>query len=395
MKRRNRFAALLLACLLLVPAALAEGSAVTISEEDYELLQKYKRLEEILSIIDDIYLWEYDKDALMTGAAQGILAALGDDYAYYYSTDEMEVETENITGEYVGIGIEVFGNLTDNTITIRRVFHGGPAQQAGLRMNDKILQINGEDVTAYDLNHAVSIMRGKEGEELELTMLRDTEVFVVTCERAKVETETISYEMLEEDIGYVRLHYFEGHATEQFQKMMEEFQAAGAKGLIIDLRDNPGGLLNLAIDIASFFLDDVVVMHQEDKFGRRISHYANEGAWEIPVVVLINGYSASASEIVAAALHDNGVAKLVGTKTFGKGIMQQMHTFRSDGAGMQITSEYWLTPNGDIIHGEGIAPDVEVEQEEDVYDENYNRIREKDTQLQKGVEVLKEEIAGE
>ncbi len=370
----------------------AANDTVTISQEEYALLEKYKRLEEILEVIDSHYLWDYDVDKMLEGAAQGMLGALSDDYTYYYTPDKMDQENEAVTGEYGGLGIEVFANMKDQLITIRRVFHNSPAQHAGLRMNDKIIQVNGEDMTAFDINKAVSIMRGEVGGEVELTILRDTEAITVKCNRAIITTEILSYETLENNLGYIRIHYFEGKATEQFATVMEQFRQQGVKGLVLDLRDNPGGFVNLAVDIADMFVAEVPIMGTEDKYGRILTTYGKRGAFDIPVVVLINKYSASAAEILSAALSENGVAKLVGEKSFGKGIMQLVYPFNAgDGAGMQLTSDYWLTPKGNKIHEQGITPDVEVALPEDAMDDNFNVIPEKDTQLQAAVELLLKE----
>lgn len=333
MKTLFRMLALALACLLPAAVSLAEEDTVTISVEEYERLQKYQRLEEALSLIETQYLWEYDENVLLEGAMQGLLGALGDDYTFYYTPADMSEETESVTGEYAGLGIEVFANPNDLTITIKRVFYGGPAQQAGLRPSDKIVQVNGQDVTAYELNDAVSIMRGDPGTEVTLTILRGTESFEVTCERAIVETEIMDYRMVGDDIAYLRLYYFEGNALEQLDNSIAYFQEQGVRALVLDLRENPGGFMDMAVDIADRFLDDALVLSTEDKYGRRIEFYAEDGCWDVPIAVLIDEYTASSAEILAAALRDNGAAKLVGTTSFGKGIVQTVYTFAEDGAG--------------------------------------------------------------
>ncbi|MDR0930105.1 MAG: S41 family peptidase [Oscillospiraceae bacterium] len=392
MKQWKRVAIACLALMLCVGCAMAEET-VTITADEYERLQKYSRLEEILATVEQNFLFEYDVDEMIEGAAQGMLGVLEDDYTYYYTPMDMTSQIETMTGEYGGLGIEVFANPNDLTITIRRVFYNGPAQLAGILPNDKIIQVNGEDVTAYDMDKAVSIMRGEVGGEVTLTILRETETFEVTCKRAIVQTEIINYEMLDDGIGYMRLHYFEGGLMSQFEAMRSQFTEQGARGLIIDLRDNPGGLLDLALDLADQFLDEVLIMSTEDRYGRKLSLYGEEGAWDIPLVLLVNGYSASAAEVLAAALADNGRAKMVGEKTFGKGIVQSVITFMPDGAGMQLTTQYWLTPEGITIHGEGILPDVEVVIAEDAADENFQLVKEKDNQLQAAIALLLEELA--
>ncbi|MCL1795514.1 MAG: S41 family peptidase [Clostridia bacterium] len=390
----NKKAGLLLlaVCVCLMTAACAEP-VYRVTEQEYMLIQKYMRLEQIISVIEDAYLFEYDPDALLEGAALGLLGALGDDYSYYYNVAAMEHEEEAVTGEYGGIGVEVFPNPNDMTITIRRVFFNTPAQHAGLRGGDKIIAIDGEAMTAYDLNLAVSMMRGIIGEMVRLTIYRqgEPEPFEVECERAVVQTEAITYEMLEEGIGYIQVHFFEGNATPQFQTAKEYLIASGVKGLVLDLRNNPGGFIGLAVDLADVFLDEALVAITEDKYGRRLESYTDEGSWDIPLAVLVNEYSASASEIVAAALRDNGVAKLVGARTYGKGIVQAVYPF-ADNTGMQLTTDYWLTPNGERVHGIGLAPDLEVELSEDAISEDFMPVREKDNQLSAAVALLWDEL---
>ena len=392
MQKIQKWFACLLAFVLLFSVALAEDT-VSVDREVYERLQKYERLEEILQIIDSAYLWDYDIDTLLEGAAQGMVGALGDDYSYYYTADDVADTETSISGEYGGLGIEVFANANDLTITVHRVFYGSPAQEGGVRPNDKIIAINGEEVTAYDLNYAVSQMRGEPGGEVTLTLLRENELFDVTLTRAVVETQIIDSEILPEGIGYIRIYYFEGNLAEQFQTAVDNFMHEGVKALIIDLRDNTGGYVEAATAVADVFVDGGAIYSCEDKYGRRLTYYAQEGGWEIPLAVLQNGASASASEIVAAALRDNCGALLVGDTSFGKGIMQAVFTFPDGQSGMQMTSEYWYTPNGTCIHGEGLAPDVAVSLNEDAIDENFNIIREKDNQLQAAIDALSEQLA--
>lgn len=401
MKHLQRVFAFVVALMVcLTTGALAYGilsqeereEPITISAEEYALLEKYKRLEEIQSVIDRAFLWEYDEDALLEGAAQGMLGALGDDYTFYYTPTQMASENETLSGEYAGVGIEVFPNTNDDTITIKRVFHGGPAQQAGLRPYDKIIGVNGQEMRASDINDAVSIMKGEIGGEVTLSILREQEIFEVTMERAVVQTEIIQYRMLENNLAYMRIFYFEGNFSSQLEDARADMEAQGAKGLILDLRSNPGGLVEFAIEAVDVFVDEVPILRTEDKYGRTLAYYGKKGAWDIPVVVLMDEYSASASEIVASALQECDVAKVVGMQSYGKGIMQTVYPFSEDGAGMQITSDYWLTPNGNNLHEVGVTPDYSVELPEDAYDENYSLIDEKDTQLHKAIEVLQEMI---
>lgn len=399
MQKISRILAVLVVCVLISSGAYALGlfshseeSTVTITEEEYALLLKYRRLEEIQAIIDAAFLWDYDEDLLLEGAAQGMLRALEDDYSFYYTTEQMDMENEAITGEYGGLGIEVSAIFNDDTIMVMRVFNEGPAQQAGILPFDKIVGVNGELVGAWDLSDAVSVMRGEIGGEVTLTIMRGQEIFDVTMVRALVQTETIKTDMLDGDIAYIRIFYFEGNLLEQFYEAVRGFQEEGAKGLILDLRDNPGGLVEHAIEIVDVFVGEgEPIVKSEDKYGRMLTRSGKEGEWEIPVVVLQNGRSASASEIVAVALQENG-AKVVGMQSYGKGIMQAIYPFSSDGAGMQLTTDYWLSPGGQNLHKAGVTPDVEVDLDEEAIDENYQIVREKDNQLQAGVEALQKMI---
>lgn len=388
---------LVLAMLFVVSTAACE-SGRTVTEEEYKLLEKYKRLDEIIEVIDAAYLWDYDTDTLMEGAALGMIGALGDPYSFYHTAGDVKNDEEAITGEYGGLGIEVFGNPNDMTLTVRRVFYGSPAQMAGMRAGDKIIEIEGEEMTAYDLARAVELMRGEIGEEVSLKVYREgePEPLELVCERAVIVTEIITSEVLEEDkLGYIRIHQFEGAMFDQLVEARAELEAAGIEGLILDLRDNPGGFINLAVDLADVFLDDALVSTTEDRYGRTLEYFTKEGAWEIPLVVIVNGYSASASEIVAAALRDHGVAKLVGETTYGKGIVQTVFPFADKVSAMQLTTNYWLTPNGERIHEVGVAPDVEVELSEDAVDDNFMLIKEKDNQLEAAREELLKIIAGD
>ncbi len=390
MKKSVRLLSVLICLLLTVGTASAD---VVVSDADYEIFEKFMKLAKIEWILDNSYLWEYDEDALLEGAVNGMLGALDDVYTFYYDAAGVQGIEEDVQGTYGGLGFEVFSNYTDNTLTIRRVFFGAPAQQAGIKPEDKIFAVNGVEMTAADISEAVSMMRGVPGEEVTLTIRRGEEFFDVTCIRAIVENETISYHMIDESIGYVRIYYFEGNLDKQFSAAIEELRKQGMQALVIDLRDNTGGFTNLAEAVADEFLQrDDVIYSSEDKYGRKVSRYAKGKGYDIPIAVLINEFTASASEIVTCALTENDLAFTVGVKSFGKGIMQEVYMLDETSA-MQLTSHYWLTPTGNCIHGEGIAPDYPVELNEDAIDEMYDYIPEKDNQLQTAVEQLRNMLA--
>ncbi len=384
--------------IVLICFSLTAGAAaadVVVSDEDYAIFEKFMKLAKIEWILDNSYLWEYDEEALVQGAVNGMLGALDDVYTFYYDAAGVQGIEEDVQGTYGGLGFEVFSNYTDNTLTIRRVFFGAPAQQAGIKPEDKIFAVNGVEMTAPDINEAVSMMRGAPGEEVMLTIRRGEELFDVTCVRAVVENETISYHMIDDRIGYVRIYYFEGNLDKQFAAAIETLKEQGMQALVIDLRDNTGGFTNLAEAVADEFLQrDDVIYSSEDKYGRKISRYATGKGYAIPIAVLINEYTASASEIVTCALTENDMAFTVGVTSFGKGIMQEVYML-DDTSAMQLTSHYWLTPTGKCIHGEGIEPDYPVELNEEAIDEMYDFIPEKDNQLKAAIEQLQSRLLEE
>lgn len=368
------------------------GETVTISKEEYERLQKYAEMEYMLSVAEAIFYGDVDEQAMIENANRGFLYGLDDPYSFYYSPEDYAQLWEDDKGEYAGIGIQITTNYYTNICTVSRIFKDTPAQAAGIHKNDILIQVEDIDVNASTISQAVDIMRGKAGEEVQIKVLRGEEVLEFSVPRAEVKVNWEDHMMLEDGIGYLVLYQFAGAEDGQqiFQAAIDSLMAQGMKGLILDLRDNPGGWVGQAVYIADIFLPEGEVVYAEDKYGNRSYEYSKEGALDIPLVVLINQNSASASELLAGALQDYEAATIVGTVSFGKGIMQRVLDV-GDGAGMQITIAQYFTPKGNKVHEVGIIPDVEIDLPEG--DNGMYELGDlADVQLSKALEVLKEEM---
>ncbi len=346
-----------------------------------------EKTDTLKSIIDTYYYEDVDNEALEDGIYKGLVSGLGDPYSTYYTKEEYEEMMDDSVGIYYGIGAILQQDSETMLIHVVRPIPNSPAEAAGLLTDDVVTEVDGEDITGQDINLVVSKIRGEAGTKVRIGIARSGEsgtlYFDIT--RAKVENVTVEYEMLEDDIGYIYLSEFDNVTTKQFTDAMEDLKSQGMDSLILDLRDNPGGNLDVAVDVADYILPEGLVVYMEEKSGER-EEYRSDAShhWDKPIVILVNGNSASASEIVCGALKDYDRATLVGTKTFGKGIVQQILPL-GDGSGVKVTIARYYTPNGTCIHGDGFEPDVEVEFDVDKYMED-----ETDTQLIKAIEILKE-----
>lgn len=351
-----------------------------------ELVQKLRTLE---SAIDVYYYQEgLDYEAMQTGILSGLVDSLNDPYSEYYTKEELKKVTEDNEGIYYGIGAYVSMDTTLAMPKISGIIADTPAEEAGLRENDVIAAVG--DVSTYQMTtqEAVSYIRGEEGTKVELTIYREGEpdYLYFSVERRKVESPTVNSEM-KGDIGYLQITSFDDVTVHQFTDAYDELKKQEMKGLIIDVRSNPGGLLTSVLEISRQILPKGLIVYTEDKYGQK-NEYTCDGKNEIdiPLVVLINGNSASASEILAGAVQDYGIGTIVGTTTYGKGVVQNIFGL-SDGSAVKLTISNYFTPNGNNIHGIGIIPDVEVELDADkYYDEDV------DTQIEKAIEILNEKI---
>ena len=385
-----------LASSFLPPFMRSEADTVTISKEEYDSLRRYEKLEVLLELVEMYYYKEEDVDeeAMLENAAVGLMAGIGDIYTQYYTPEKMAELVEETEGEYAGIGCQLLADPTDALITVTRVFKGSPADKAGMRSGDKIVYVDDVYYTAYEMNEAVDVMRGEPGGTVKVTVMRGLDTVDFEIVREVVNINYVEYDILDGNIGYVMVYDFLGNAYEVFAEAIAAFEDAQVSGMIIDLRDNGGGLVNVCVDMADLILSEGVVVSMRDKYDVVEEYKIDDQYFDVPMVVLVNSYSASASEILAGAIRDRGAGKLVGTKTFGKGIVQSELVFQ-DGSGVHITTAYYFTPNGECIHEIGFEPDVQVELDEEavtMYGLN-NLPHDEDAQLQKALEVLKKEIA--
>lgn len=355
-----------------------------------DTIQKMKTIEQV---IDQYYYGdEVTSEELQDGIYKGMVAALNDPYSEYYPAEELEEVLNDNQGVSYGIGAYISLNRTMNTAMISGVMEGTPAEEAGLREGDLIYQVDGEDIQGLSVTRVVRMVKGKENTTVHLTVYREgepdyLEMDVVRGKR--IEIETVTGAMLEDtnNIGYIHIQEFDGVTVDQFNEAMAELNANQMKGLILDLRSNPGGDMAAVTDIARRLLPEGLIVYTEDKEGKR-TEYTCDGKHEIqiPLVVLVNGYSASASEILAGAIQDYNKGVLIGTTTFGKGIVQRINRLE-DGTALKLTVSAYFTPSGRNIHGIGIEPDIQLEYDYDAYEQEGI-----DNQLEKAIEVLEGKI---
>ena len=347
------------------------------------------KLDEIQTLMETYYLEDIDTEQVEDFLYKGAVAGLGDIYAAYYTEEEYQSMIDSTNGSYYGIGVEISQNMTTGIITISRVFEGSPAEEAGLLPGDVIYMIGDTEVTGEDLNKVVSLIKGEEFTTTTVTVAREGEkdYLEVEVERRTIEVPTVESEMLDGNIGYIAITSFDDVTTEQFLTALDTLESQGMEKLIVDLRNNGGGLVSSVCAILDRLLPEGLIVYTEDKYGNREEEYSDaENYFDKPLAVLVNGNSASASEIFAGAIKDYGIGTLVGTTTYGKGIVQKIYPL-SDGTAVKLTVSKYYTPNGNNIHGIGIEPDVIVELDESL--ENQVTVsKEKDNQLQAAIEAL-------
>ena len=358
---------LLLTGCALLPTTISDlvtgaDDTVTITRAEYERLQRYAELDEIWQIVEQYYYQEPDTEAMLDGAEMGLLYGLGDPYTYYYTPDQYAQLWADDEGEYAGIGIQIMGDYTTGLCTISRVFLDSPALDAGLRKGDVLTRVEDIDVVTTTLQDAVNIMRGEPGTPVNVQVQRGDQLLDFVVQRAVVHVNWVNSCMLDGDVGYISLYEFSGDCSPSFAVHLDNLMNQGAKALVIDLRDNPGGWVDDAQKVADMFLEEGNVASLVYRDGTTELYTTTTDGKEnpIPLVVLVNEYSASASEILAGALQDRGRATIVGTQTFGKGVVQYVLPVGTRGAGMQLTVAQYYTPNGNEVHKVGITPDIEA-----------------------------------
>lgn len=359
---------------------LDEDSAV-----DQTLVLKLQMLEDYINKY--YFLEEISDEELQTGIYRGLLDALGDPYSVYYSAEELNSFMEQTEGTYYGIGAYMTQDTETGLPMVTGVMPGAPAEAVGLRANDLIYEVDGISIYGMSLDEAITLIKGPVGTDVVLTIVRENaeELLEFTLTRARVETPTVTLTMLDDGMAYIEILEFDSVSVDQFAEALAEARGSDMEGLIIDLRGNPGGSLDAVVDMCRMILPEGMVVYTEDKYGRRDERTC-DGTRElkVPLVVLVDGNSASAAEIMAGAIKDYGLGTLVGTTTFGKGIVQQIIPFR-DGSAIKITTSAYYTPNGNNIHGIGIEPDVECPFDGEAY---YGSEDHPDNQLERAKEVL-------
>lgn len=345
--------------------------------DDYSMLNA--KLQIVKDYLKDNYIGELNLDKMIEGAIKGYVEGVGDDYTEYLSKDEYEELIVNVTGDFVGIGVYIYKDKDGNLIVLAPM-ENSPSEEAGIEAGDRILAIDGENCNEMDINVASSKIKGEAGSTVELEIQRGTETLKKTVTRRTVEISDSASKILEGNIGYIVLSTFDTDCSKKIEKYMEEFQSKGINSVILDLRNNTGGVVEEAVKISELFIDKGnTVLRSYNKTEKETIIKSSSGKYkDINLVVLVNDYSASASEIVTAALKDNKAATIVGIRTYGKGVMQEIQPL-FDGA-IKITIEEFKTPNGDKINKIGIKPDVEIEIDKDSNE---------DLQLQKAIEILK------
>ena len=368
---------------------IKSGKIAIKSEDNSSLSGLEATLASFRSVLEEKYMGEIDDEALIEGAIKGYVSALGDPYTTYYTKEEMDELMEETTGNYVGIGIYMTLDLENNAIYVVKPMEGSPAEEAGIQAGNLITKVDGKQYSGEELDQASNAIKGEEGTTVKLEILRDGETQELEVERRKIVVSHI-VEKKFDNVGYLLIEDFDGGCAKEFEEKYKELESQGIDRLIIDLRNNGGGVVDEAVSIADMLLDkdDTILITKDKKGNEEITKSEHNPTITMPVVVLTNGYSASASEILVGALQDNERATIVGTKTYGKGVIQEVDRL-SDGSGLKITIEEYYTPNKNEINKVGIEPDEEIDLSNEVKEQG-TYTDEEDNQLQKAIEIIKE-----
>lgn len=368
-------------CVWLVARHMGTGDFTSgdISQSEVE-----EKLDEINGLIEKYYLYEdeIDEDALIDGIYAGYAAKLGDPYTVYYDADETKALLESTSGEFSGIGATMSKDMTSGEITISNIYADSPADKAGLKEGDVLYKVDDHETEGEELDTVVSWIKGEKGTEVTLYVMRNGEEVKAVATRDIIQVQTVVYEMKDNGIGYIAVSEFDDVTYEQFEEALSDLEAQGMRGLVIDLRGNPGGNLITVTDMLRLLLPEGPIVSTKDKYGN-VDEITCDGSHEFtkPLAVLVDQYSASASEIFAGAVQDYGIGQIVGMTTYGKGVVQQLMDLR-DGTYLKLTIAEYYTPSGRSINGEGVTPDVEIEYE---YNEEDPQA---DNQLEKALEVV-------
>jgi len=370
--------------------AVQNGDSVVITKNQYQQILSIQKLEQVKEIIKNEYIEKPTEDTLMDGAVKGLVASLDDPYSTYYTKAEFKSFQEHMTGKYAGVGLVVSpGTKEDKLITVIQVFANTPAAKAGILPGDKIIKVNDIEMDGSQLEKAVSLMKGTKGEKVKITTYRKSknEIKDIELIRDIIMINTVSSKMLQDGIGYINISSFDENTFKEYKNALTDLQKKKMKGLLIDIRSNPGGLLDIVSQVADTLLPAGKIVYTEDRNKKQEVIMSDANALGLPLVLLVNGDSASASEILAGAVQDYGVGKIVGTTTFGKGIVQTIRAFK-DQTGIKLTTSRYFTPKGRSIHKIGIKPDVVVDLSAELKNDPSLIKPENDNQLKKGIDVL-------
>lgn len=396
MEENNFSKSFFVKCILLtviVTALITSMITIIISNntENKDLIEKIEtKLGIVQANIDADYLGEIDENKILESTVKGYVAGLGDEYSEYFTKEELEeYKSNNIEGAYVGIGVYIIQDVENNAIRVIAPISESPAEEAGIRPGDYIVKIDGEEVNGEDIEEASNKMKGEEGSKVKLQILRGEETIDLEVERKNVKVNHVESEIYEDKIGYLKIASFDENCSVEFEEKLEELQSKNIESLIIDLRNNGGGIVDEALAIADLFTDkDATLLITKDKEGNEeVRKSKTDKKVDLPVIVLTNENTASASELLVGVLKDYNIATSVGTVTFGKGVIQELLTL-PDESGLKITTNEYYTPNGNKINKIGIEPDEKVELP-DEYKNVLNVPKDKDTQLNKAIELLK------
>lgn len=346
------------------------------------------KLSYLKKLIDETYLHDIKEKDLNEGIYKGYVEGLGDQYSAYYDKKETKELSESLDGSFSGIGAVMTQDASSGVITITQVYDDSPAKKAGIKAGDVLYRVEEKTVTGKDLDKVVSWIKGKKGTKVNLTLLRGTnsDKIKVTATRDVINVETVKYKVLENQIGYISISEFDSVTGAQFAKALKQLQKKNIEGLVVDLRNNPGGSLSTVCDILDSILPKGLIVYTKDKNGKKEEYTSDEKhRLNLPMSVLVNGQSASASEIFAGAVQDYGKAEIIGTQTYGKGVVQNLFDLK-DGTCVKLTTSEYFTPKGRNIDGKGITPDVKIEYKYNAKDPKA------DNQLDKAVSVVKDKI---
>lgn len=340
------------------------------------------KLNAIDSVLESFYFGDVDDETAKDNIYKAYLSSYGDKYTMYYTADEYKALKESTNGKFYGIGA-VCQLSGEGGVLLVDVYDNGAGYQAGLRSGDRVVNVDGRDITDMELSSAVALIKGDKGTSVTLEVIRGTERLTFSAVRDAVEAKTVSYTLLDNNIGYLSISQFEEVTTKQFKAAVEDLQSQGMKGLVIDIRNNPGGLLDTVVGMLKYMLPDALIVYTEDKQGNRKEYKGQDNdEFNLPLAVIVNGNSASASEIFAGAIQDYGKGTIIGTQTYGKGIVQTVKPL-TDGSAIKFTIAKYFTPKGQDIHGKGVTPDMVVE---------YDTDADVDTQLDAAIKNVEAQI---